>query len=82
MLIPSPVGLEHIFLAFTIFYGYALINHLPMVAETGLFPDNVQVEVYRSSDWARSYKISVQTTDEDTDTYFMKVSPFPVAIFR
>lgn len=51
-----------------------------MIAEIGLFTNIAQVEVHGSSDWAKSYRISVQTTNEDTDTYFMKVSPFAATV--
>lgn len=46
------------------------------MAEISLFPSPIEVEAHGSSAWARSYRISVQGTNGDTDTYFMKVSVF------
>ena len=41
-----------------------------------IFQGPVEVETHGSSAWARSYKISVESTNGDIDTYFMKVGSF------
>ena len=48
-----------------------------MNTEIPLFKGSVEVEAHGSSAWARSYRISVQSTNGDTDIYFMKASMFP-----
>lgn len=52
-----------------------IIRHYLMFygADIPLFQGPIVVETHGSSAWARSYKISVQSTNGDNDTYFMKV---------
>ncbi|KAG6989771.1 hypothetical protein G7Y79_00065g094820 [Physcia stellaris] len=46
-----------------------------VLSEIALFKGPVEVEAHGSSAWAKSYKISVQSSNGDNnDTYFMKVS--------
>ena len=47
-----------------------------MSAEIGLFQGSVEMKTHSSSAWARSYKISVQSTNGDTGFYFLKVNIF------
>ncbi|KAL8792669.1 MAG: hypothetical protein Q9195_004729 [Heterodermia aff. obscurata] len=53
----------------------AVIN-ADVISGIGFFRDSTQVEVeaHGSSAWARSFRIRVQDTNEDTADYFMKVS--------